>query len=301
MKLAFNFDAIDTTTFGVGKDNGAGQTYMEIPSDGDVQDALVDMARTTWAEMRKNSANPEKYDPSEKHSAIEHLYLPLNDDLSTAARELHEATNIPLDAQGLKDASTVFCYFARLTDTAGKHLTALRRATQFKGTLKSRLVQIRTNALKLVKEPIFRLDRDFDFLVDSTHVHILRPSGYEFAGKLQQAIMQAVPNNITKIQKLASFIDFGPIQAYAEKHPRAARHIASIQALGQCKNIEKRKVKKLCDATSVNYTEKDGKLILGDADIMGFLEVVDRRRYEVELISGSPEKFKASARQKIPA
>src|SRR2546426_481228 len=84
---------------------------------------------------------------------------------------------------GRDDPATVFCYFARLTDSKGRRLTALRRATQFKGVLKSRLLRLVTDSLKLVEDHIFKLDRDFDLLIDSANVHILRPSGFEFAGE----------------------------------------------------------------------------------------------------------------------
>ena len=61
-------------------------------------------------------------------------------------------------------------------------------------------------------------------------VHILRPSGFEFAGQLQQAILDAVPENIKAIRKDLAFVDFDGIEAYAAKHPRAARYLASIRA-----------------------------------------------------------------------
>jgi hypothetical protein len=32
---------------------------------------------------------------------------------------------------------------------------------------------------------------------------------------------------------------------------------------------------------------------------MGFLEVLDRRRYELELVKGQPERFKAESRTKL--
>ncbi len=33
--------------------------------------------------------------------------------------------------------------------------------------------------------------------------------------------------------------------------------------------------------------------------VMGFLEVLDRRRYELELVGGHPERFKAGSRTPI--
>ena len=104
----------------------------------------------------------------------------MDDELASSIRELHDAANLDIDATALEDPSGVFCYFARLTDKKKRRLTALRRATQFKGVLKSRLIRLLTDALKLIEDQVFKLDTDFDLLIDSQHVHILRPSGFEF-------------------------------------------------------------------------------------------------------------------------
>jgi hypothetical protein len=214
-------------------------------------------------------------------------------------RQLHTATNLPLDAGALGSLSDVFAYFARFTDRSAQQLTALRRANQFKGALKSRFLRLDTNALKLVPDRLFKLDRDFDLLVNSHSVHILRPSGFEFTGKLQEAILAAVPENITTIQRGLPFVDFSGIKAYAMKHPRAARYLASIQSQEEFKNIDKRALKALCRQTEVAFTGSKGRIKVADDHVLGFLEVIDRRRYYVELVKGSPERFKAASRQKL--
>lgn len=165
--------------------------------------------------------------------------------------------------------------------------------------MRSRLIRFVTDALKLIEDRVFKLDSDFDLLMDSANVHILRPSGFEFAGKLQQAIVDAVPQNITAIQKDLAFVEFDAIAAYAAEHPRAARYIASIRGQGETKNIDKSALKKLCKSTSVEITEKKGKITVSAGHEMGFLEVLDRRRYELELVKGQPERFKAPSRTKI--
>ena len=100
-------------------------------------------------------------------------------------------------------------------------MTALRRATQFKGVLKNRLIRFVTDALKIVEDDIFKLDTDFDLLIDAQRVHILRPSGFEFAGQLQEAIMAAVPKNVTALKIDLGFVNFDVIENYASQHPRA--------------------------------------------------------------------------------
>jgi len=299
MTLNFDNEKVSVTEFGVGRDDGNGQTFVSMPVDADVQNALREMVAATWQAMQKDTDGPAKYEPSDKHGSTEYLYLPLNDDLTTSIRGLHEAANLPLNADALADPATVFCYFARMTDKKGRRLTALRRANQFKGVLKSRLLRFVTDSLKLIEDRVFKLDTDFDLLVDSTNVHILRPSGFEFAGKLQEAVLAAVPQNITAIQKDLKFVEFVGIQEYASKHPRAARYIASIRGQKQTRNIDKSALKKLCKSTSVEVTESNGKITVKTGHEMGFLEVLDRRRYELELVKGKPERFKAASRKRI--
>jgi len=197
MKLAFNFETVEVTEFGVGRDEAGKQTFRLVPVDEDVQDALGEMAAATWDAMQELTDAPPAYEASEKHESSEYVHVPLNDDLAVQLRRLHEATNIPMRAAALSDPSTVFCYFARMSDKKGRRLTAVRRATQFKGLLKSRVIRLTTDALKLVAGKVFKLDNDFDLLIDGVNVHILRPSGFEFVGKLQDAVLAAAPDNIT--------------------------------------------------------------------------------------------------------
>lgn len=231
MKLDFDLEKVTVTEFGVGRDDGNGRAFVAVPVDADVQAALRDIVQATWDAMQEDKDGPLEYQPAEKHGSMEYLYLPLGDDLVSSIRELHEAANLGIDANALADPSDVFCYFARLTDRKKRHLTALRRATQFKGVLKSkgRLVRMLDDSLRIIEDTVFKLDNDFDLLVDSANVHILRPSGFEFAGKLEQAILDAVPENITAIRRDLTFVEFAGIEEYASKHPRAARYLASIR------------------------------------------------------------------------
>lgn len=300
MELNFDLENVAVTEFGVGRD-ATEPPLVVIPADADVQEALVEMARDTWEAVASETGQPPEYEPSEKYGSAEPLFLDLSDELAIWAKSLHEAANLPTDAATLDSPADIFCYFARMLDAEGQHLTAVRRSTQFKGVLRSRLVRVLSDSLKFVQEDVFRLDREFDFLVDSGAVYILHPSGFEFAGKLQGAILDAVPTNIKRIQKDLSFVGLASIQEYAASHPRAARLLASIQGQKQAKNINKQRLTELCKRTSVEVTEADGVLTVAGGHELGFLEVLDRRRYELELVTGQPEQFKAGSRTKISA
>ena len=299
MKVNFDLEKIAVTEFGLGMDVGDEQSFVLLPVDGNVQEALRQMALATWAKMQEEADGPTKYEPSEKHSATEYVYLPLNDALAASMRALHEAANLPLDANAHTHATEAFCYFARMTDNKGRRLSALRRATQFKGILKSRLLQFVTDSLRIVKDDVFKLDNDFDLLIDSTNVHILRPSGFEFAGRLQEAILAAVPQNISVIEKDMAFVEFAGIREFAAKHPRAARLLASIRGEKETKSIDRSALRRFCKAMGVEIRLANGKVRVVENHEMGFLEVLDRRRYEVHLVKDSPERFRAGSRRRI--
>jgi len=239
MNLKFDINNVAVTEFGVGRDDGHGRDFDRVTVDGGVQGALREMVGTTWAAMQAQTNNPPSYEPSEKHASIEYIHLPLNDHMAEAMRKLHEANNLPPDPTALADPEKVFCYFARFTDSQQRKLTAVRRATQFKGVLKSRhkLMRLHTNALKLIEDRVFKLDHDFDLLIDSENIHILRPSGFEFVGQLQKAIMAAVSTNVTLLKEDLTFVDFDVVEKYASKHPRAARYLASIRSKNEAVNI----------------------------------------------------------------
>jgi hypothetical protein len=299
MNLDFDMKNVQTTEFGVGRDDGDDQSFSFVAVDGDVQGALREMVVATWEAMQRETDTPPRYEPSEKHASSEYVHLPIDDGMATRMRGLHEANNLPMDSTVLSEPANVFCYFARMTDGKGRRLTSLRRATQFKGLLTRRVIRLMTDALKLVEGRVFTLDNDFDLLIDSMNVHILRPSGFEFAGQLQTAILAAVPKNVMAIQKDLGFVEFAGIRDYAGKHPRAARYLASIRAQKETKGIDKTALKKLCRDTGVAVKESKGKIAVEEDQVMGFLEVLDRRRYELELVKGSRERFKAASRRKI--
>ncbi|HZQ25249.1 MAG TPA: Kiwa anti-phage protein KwaB-like domain-containing protein [Terriglobales bacterium] len=288
-----------TTEFGVGLENGKGQRFVMVPVDANVQEALREMVTATRDEMSAITEKPSEYEPSEKYGSTEHLHLLLTDELASQLRAIHEADNLPMDGRVLEDPSEVFCYFTRLTFGKGRRLTGVRRATTFKGILRSRLIRLATDALRIVEDKVFKLDNDFDMLIDNTDVYILRPSGFEFVGELQDAILGAVPGNVKLIQADLPYVDFSSIETYASAHPRAARYLASIRVQKETKDIDKNSLKKLCASTGVKVEDVKGKLTVEESSIMDFLGVLDRRLYQIELIKGSPESFRASSRSRI--
>ena len=298
MNLDFDLAQVATTEFGIGRDGDA-PPFSFVVVDAGVQNALIEMCLLTWSVMQDLTDNPPKYEPSEKYASSEYVFVALADDLATRLRQLHTANNLPTDNTVLTDPSTIFCYFVRLTDQQGRRLTALRRAAQFKGVLKTRLVRFASDALRLVEDRVFKLDVDFDLLVDNQNLHILRPLAFEFVGDLQEAVLAAVSQNIAALKQEMTFLNFDVIERYAAEHPRAARYLASIRSQQNTENIDRLALKRLCGNTGVEIRESKGKIVIDEGAVLGFLEVLDRRRYKLELIKGTAERFKATSRSQL--
>jgi Domain of unknown function (DUF4868) len=298
MNLKFSLDEIKSTEFGIGLlDDQSGPSFTAIPVDRDVKAALREMAADTWRQMRALTTDPAHYEASEKYESLEYVYLESDDPIAAALEGLHSASNIDSDAAALDDTRNMFCYFARFVDKKDRSLTALRRSAQFKGIVGKRLIRFLNDTLKLVPDKVFKLDSEFDLLIDQSNIHALRPSGLEALGGLQTAILASVKKNVASIKKNLAFIAFDDIESYAAVHPRAARSLASIKA--HSKGIDRKALQELCDLNGVECTFKKGQLHVARGHELAFLEVLDRRRYEIELVTGSPERFRAPSRQRL--
>lgn len=303
MNLNFDLSHIKSTEFGIGRGNGDECEYVSVPVDTTVQTALIEMVKTTWEEMQNNYMKndgevPPQYEASEKYESNEYVYINTIDPIAEPLINLHEAINLPVFAAAMRSPNTISCYFVRLTDYEGNRLTGLRQATYFKGVLNKKLIQIFDDTLMLVEDRVFKLDNDFDLLIDSNRLHIWRPKAFEVMNEMKQKILDAVQKNVSELKREIPYVDFETIESYASKHPRAARYLASIRQQN-IKDIESHLLKDLCNRTGVDFNEVDGKMDIAEKHIMGFLEILDRRRYGVELIQDTPEFYKAASRQKL--
>src|SRR5207249_263466 len=139
---------------GVAYKDRRGEFFYLVPVDDEVQNALQEMAVATRDAMTALAEEPVQYEASEKHDRLEYLQLPLDDDLMARLRLLHGANNLELNAVALEVPENIFFYFAKMRDGEGQPLTALRRASRFKGVLKKRLIRLVTNTLRLVEDDV---------------------------------------------------------------------------------------------------------------------------------------------------
>ena len=111
--------------------------------------------------------------------------------------------------------------------------------------------------------------------------------------------MAAVPQNVAVLRQQLAIVHWNNLESYAQAHPRAARYLASIREFGNLGQITEQALSDACSSTNVAVTVQAGVVHVPAGHEMGFLEVLDRRRYEVELVPGQPEKFRAPSRRRL--
>ena len=179
MHLDFDIERAETTEFGVGRKRPA--MFYFVPVDGRVKVALQAMVRNTVELIEGVAEQMSYYQPSEKYGSTEYCYLDLDDPMATLFREVSSAVNLPTDPHFPGDLGNMTCYFVRLTDRGGRDVTAFRRAAYFKGIVRKPLLHWAHGTLEFVDDTVFKLDGDFDLIVDSKRVACIAAKGFRNA------------------------------------------------------------------------------------------------------------------------
>lgn len=296
LKLNFDIENSKVTEFGVGRRNGNIRTFESVPVNTEVKSELLKYARATLNKMQNQDVI--EYDPSDETASSKYVRLPLDSEMARVFAEIQNAENLPKTSDPT-NISGGFCYFIHLIDGEHRRLSAVRKITKFSSLGKGFYYWIE-GTLKPVSNPLFKLDSMFDLLIDSKYVHILHPKKFESIGNLKQFVLDSVEKNVEIIQENLSFVNTEPIKNYASERVRAARYLASIRMHNWTENIDKNELKRACADNDVKFTESGGLLDVSE-DIGGFLEILDRRRYNTKLSAGKSEQFRAASRHKINA
>ena len=301
MNHGFNFNAITSTEFCVCYDTTDGEVYWQIPVDAEVQGALGDMLRKTVEALDPAGDAMDAYEPAQKYSSEERLVASNGEPHMDKLRALHALQNIQTNAGVIRETQRLAFYFAVFRDAQSRKIVAVRRATQFKGVVKARnrLISLVDDTLKLVADDVFKLDNDFDYLVFHDKTWILRPTGFEYTAALEEAISAQAAAITEELSKSVPCVDFARLIEFVGGHKRAARLISSLRTRSDLHLTSIKMLKKGCKSNGIEFETKGGKVYPKEGSEMAFLELLDRRRYTVELIEEQEEFYVAPNRRNV--
>lgn len=178
----------------------------------------------------------------------------------------------------------------------------IKKGTQLKGTLGARNKLMRLagdDTLKMIEDDVLKLDREFDAIVTDGHVFMLKVRSVEYLANIVEHVAGAAAHKVQQIHDTIDFLDFTRIQADIARHPRMARMAASIAARNDLAQIRQDRIQELAAHHGLVLNNVDGRLRCRRQDETKLLEILDDRRYQVDLTATGPVPYRATGRQKV--
>lgn len=285
--------------FGIGIENGVGpDTLFKVPVDDSVKQVLFEMKE---AFDNQYTAFPEAattFELTEKYATTEHLVYPLiQNDLPDLHNLYHNSGRIPVNTINITDVlPTISYYFAIFTHNNRSKTIGVKRPTQFKGLLRRKVMRVLDDSLMIVPDNLFKLDSDFDFFINELNIDILHPNGFLYISKIDEQTLSRAAAATNALSHRVPFINFAHMAPLVERSKTAARLISSIKARVDLDRTSENLLMAKCALHNIQIQQIDGKIAPDDTHLVLFLQLLDRRVYDYELIDNESEQYLASSR-----
>ncbi len=299
---AFDFQNITSVNFGVSLRSNGNMHF--IPTDPATKEALKATLRTTRNALAALPGNWEPHDISEDYGDRRKVYAPRNSEFMAELSAIYQAGTLADLTDIHNHAHDVDYYFAEFRDAQNRRAVAIRKATRLKGTLnaRNRLMRLVDDTLVLIQDDVLHLDTEFDVIVTEANVFILNVRSMEQVAKIVQHVAATAKAKIQSIQDAVTFLDLSRIAADIERHPRMARHAASIAANPNLAHFQRPVIEAHAAQHGIKFKVlANGRLQCRTTDEAKLLEILDARRYHIDLAGNGGDPYRATARQKVTA
>lgn len=277
-----------------------GNKYF-IPTDAPTKMVLREVLTSTVNAFAAADANWEEYDISEDYGDTRPIYAPRSSEYFTDVSSIYELGALS-DLSNLNEhISDVDYYFCEFYDADNSKLVGVKKATQLKSTLAARnkLVRIVDDTLQIIPDSVLKIDPTFDALISNEFIFILKPRPLEYIANIVDRVAGAAADKVQFIHDNVPFLDLSRIKTKISQHPRLARLAASIASRDDLANFQREKIELLAARHGVTFKEIDGRLRCNVADEGKLLEMLDARRYHLDLTTDEAVPYRASARQRV--
>jgi hypothetical protein len=246
---------------------------------------------------------PILFQLSEKYASTEHLTYPLiQNELPDLFNMYSNSSRIPINNVDLgNELPNISYYFAIFTHANKTKSIGIKRPNLFKGLLKSKnkIVRIIDDSLTIVTDDLFKLDFDFDFFINQTNIDILHPSGFLYISKLDEQTLSTASAATNALSQRISFINFAHLAPLVEQSKTAARLISSIKSRQDLEQTDEQRLLNKCVLFGIAMSQSNGLIApQDDNQLISFLQILDRRLYDYELIDNQIEQYVAASRSK---
>jgi hypothetical protein len=160
-------------------------------------------------------------------------------------------------------------------------------------------MRLADDSLKMIGDDVLKLDHEFDAIITNGYVFMLKVRSVEYLANIVEYVAGAAAQKVQQIQDTVTFLDFSRIRAGIAKHPRMARMAASIAARNDLAQIRRDRVEELAVHHGIVFNDVNGRLQCRRQDEAKLLEILDARRYQLDLTAIGPVPYRATGRQKV--
>lgn len=278
-----------------------GNLYF-VPTDAGLKIVLKEMIADTVIALNAAEGDWQPYDISEDYGQRRRVYCNRDSEYMAVFSDLFDAGALD-DLTNLPDhVHDIEYYFAQITDNQNRRMVGVRKATQFKGTVKARnrMVRMANDTLSIIEDTVFKLDSVFDLLITDAKVYILNDTQMQQLADITSRVAATAKDKIQAIEDTIEFLDLSRIKEKIEKHPRVARYAASIAQNPLVANFQRAKIEALAKQHGIVFKELDsGKLQCRVQDEAKLMELLDARRYHLDLADNGGDPYRATGRQKV--
>lgn len=297
----FDTDNIQTVNFGVALRSN-GNRYF-VPTDAPIKRALQGVLGATADWFGQIETGWQLHDISEDYGEPRAVYAPRGTDYLVDLSDLFNAGDLDDLANAYDHVPNIDHYFGIFHDNQGRKAVGIKKATQLKGTLgaRNRLMRIADDSLQMIEDDVLKLDREFDAIVTDRNVFMLKVRSVEYLANIVDHVAGAAAGKVEYIHATVPFLDLTRIRADIAKHPKMARMAASIAARPDLAQIQQGRVEELAAHHGLAFKNVDGRLQCRRQDEAKLLEILDARRYQLDLTAAGPVPYRATGRQEVTA
>lgn len=301
--MDFNINDLSSIEFSINTENkpdgGCDKDKLyRISTDRKVKKLLVKCLEATRAAFPDNLESVPDFEISEKYSDRDRYKVSL--EVYDAAQQMANETLLNHVFLNDLDKDSISYYRVDFTDSNGTHLIGVRRASYFKSLLKNRnrLIQLVDDSLVAVEDTLFKLDNDFDFIILDGFAYIKRPRVFESMIFPDEEVTRIALEKMGALQDSLPFIDFSTTNNIIQESKRAARLVFAVAQRADISSTDKSKIIYYAGNSGIEIDEVDEIIKPREGYEVDFLEMLDRRIYNVEFIEGETESYRAHSRQR---
>jgi len=301
MPSKFDFEDCKVEAFCVAYGAGSDEMHLAVPLEPDVQELLVDALIETYAGLTGLKGEDEwsEFEVSENPKGVSALRAETNDEVFARIRTIFEMAgrNVSIEEFG-KRLGEISYYYAIFRDGSERRVIGFRQARRIRASVKARYVLI-SESLRLVREKVFHLDPQFDFIVGRSEILALSAHSLESIAGIEQFLKEKYQERAKALARSVPQVDWSAIAKYANDRTRAQRLLIALSRRRDLKNLNPKLLGSVLTANKCQFTHVNNCFAPKPNFEMSFLEVLEGRRWPHDITGGGPILYRASNRSVV--